>query len=259
MLPILNVGPLALPVPTLAILAGIWIAIYLSERFARRFGLSAGSISNLILLMLLSGLLGARLSYITALPTSLYSESPGYPVAQSWLIGSMGWDRCGGHYSYPLRSEKAPTFLEDIGRSDPGFAALAISIGFANLASGDAFGKPTDLPWAIYLWGDYRHPTQIYEIILFGVLLGFILTNMKTWVAAKAGLLFLTFLAGAAAIHLFVEAFIGDSLLFIQTYRSMQIIAWLVLALSLWGIRERIGKDTRNNQNTNNESPKEII
>ena len=82
----------------------------------------------------------------------------------------------------------------------PGFAALAISIEFANLASGDAFGKPTDLPWAIYLWGDYRHPTQIYEIMLLSGLLGVILTNMKIWVAAKAGLLFLTFLAGAAAI-----------------------------------------------------------
>ncbi len=259
MLPILNIGPLALPAPALAILAGIWIAIYLSERFAPRFGLSARSISNLILLMLLSGLLGARLSYLARYPQAFIQNPLDILSRNPGLLDPWGGIAVAIITAILYGQRKHLPFWRTLDVLTPGFAALAISIGFANLASGDAFGKPTDLPWAIFLWGDYRHPTQIYEIILFGVLLGVILTNMKTWVAANAGLLFLTFLAGAAAIHLFVEAFIGDSLLFIQTYRSMQIIAWLVLALSLWGIRERIGKDTRNNEITNNESPKEII
>ena len=258
MLPILNVGPLALPVPALVIIAGIWISIYLSERYARRFGLSAGSISNLILLMLLFVLLGARFSYITRYPEAFIQNPLDILSRNPGLLDPWGGIAMAIITGFIYGQRKRLPFWTTLDVLTPGFAALAISIGFANLASGDAFGKPTDLPWAIYLWGDLRHPTQIYEIILFGVLLGVILTNMKTWVAAKAGLLFLTFLAGAAAIDLLVEAFIEDSLLFIQTYRSMQVIAWLVLALSLWGIRERLGKDTGTNQITNNESPKEI-
>jgi len=47
----------------------------------------------------------------------------------------------------------------------PGLAAVMIAIGLAHIASGDAFGSPADLPWAIQLWGARRHPTQIYETL----------------------------------------------------------------------------------------------
>jgi phosphatidylglycerol---prolipoprotein diacylglyceryl transferase len=243
MFPILNVGPLALPVPAFVILIGIWICIYLSEKFAPRFGLSSSKISSLIILMLIAGILGARLTYILRFPVAfinrpldVLSRSPGLldpwgGIALAVIAGLIYGQRNG------------LPFWTTLDTLTPGLAALAICIGFSNLASGDAFGKPTDLPWAIFLWGDHRHPTQIYEIILFALLFGLILMNIKIWVAAKPGMLFLTFLASSSAIYLFVEAFIGNSLLFNQTYRTIQLIAWLVLALCLWGIRERLRRD----------------
>jgi phosphatidylglycerol---prolipoprotein diacylglyceryl transferase len=244
MLPILTLGPVALPIPALAVLAGIWICIYLSEKYAPRFGLSPSKISSLIILMLVTGVVGARLTYLIRYPEAfikhpvdILSRSPGLQdpfggTALAMIAGIIYGQRKG----LPLwRTLDALT---------PGLAVLAICICFSNLASGDAFGKPTDLPWGIFLWGDHRHPTQIYGIILFTLLLGFIITNMKIWVAAKPGMLFLIFLAFGACIYLCVEAFRGDSLLFLETYRTVQLIAWLVLALCLWGIRMRIGKDT---------------
>jgi len=127
----------------------------------------------------------------------------------------------------------------------PGLAALAICIGVAHLASGDAFGMPTQIPWRIYLWGEYRHPTQIYEIILFALLFIFIVSTTNKWRATTPGMLFLVFLASSAAINLVVEAFRGDSLLYLDTFRTVQLISWLVLALSLWGIRKRIDEQAK--------------
>ena len=248
MLPILNLGPVAIPVPALVVLAGIWICIYLAEKFAPRFGLSAAKISNLIILMLVSGVIGARLTYLLRYPEAfiqhpadILSRSPGLldPLGGIILAVITG-------YIYGLR--KGLPLWSTLDALAPGLAALAICISLSNLASGNAFGRPTDLPWGIYLWGDYRHPIQIYEIILLALLFGFIITNTKKWVAAKPGTLFLTFLASCSFIYIFVEAFRGDSLLFVETYRTVQLIAWLILALCLWGIRERIGKQTESIQ-----------
>jgi phosphatidylglycerol---prolipoprotein diacylglyceryl transferase len=248
MLPIVNLGPLAIPVPALVVLAGIWICIYLAEKFAPRFGLSAAKISSLIILMLVSGVIGARLTYLLRYPEAfiqhpadILSRSPGLldPFGGITLAVITG-------YVYALR--KGLPLWATLDALTPGLAALAICISLSNLASGDAFGKPTDLPWGIYIWGDYRHPIQIYEIILLTLLFGFIITNTKKMVAAKPGTLFLTFLASCSVIYLFVEAFRGDSLLFMETYRTVQLIAWLVLALSLWGIREHLGKHTESIQ-----------
>ena len=47
----------------------------------------------------------------------------------------------------------------------PGFIVLAGGLALADLASGDAYGSPSSLPWAIELWGAARHPTQIYQLI----------------------------------------------------------------------------------------------
>ncbi len=55
---------------------------------------------------------------------------------------------------------------------------MMLAVPLANLASGDAFGAPSSLPWAIELWGAARHPVQIYEAVAAGLIL---------WVCRPAG------------------------------------------------------------------------
>lgn len=238
MLPVLNLGPLALPVPALVFLAGIWLSIYLADKFSPRFGLSPSKISSLIFLMLVSATIGARLTYLIRFPESflqrpvdIFSTNPGLldPLGGIALAVITGL-----FYAY----RRVLPLWQTSDALTPGLAALATCLGISHLASGDAFGKPTDLPWGIYLWGEHRHPTQVYEIILFGALFVFILANTKAWATTKPGVLFLSFLASSSCIYLFIEAFRGDSLLFHGSLRSIQLVAWLVLALSLWGIRK---------------------
>ena len=252
MLPILNLGPLAIPVPALVLLAGLWLCIYLAEKYARVFGLSTSKISNLIVLMLVSGLIGARLSYIIRFseaffqnPIDILSRSPG-------LLDPSGGIALGVIVGLIYGQKKGLPLWQTLDTLTPGLAALAICIGVAHLAAGDAFGMPTQIPWRIYLWGEYRHPTQIYEITLFALLFIFIVSNTNKWRAAIPGMLFLIFLASSAVINLVVEAFRGDSLLYLDTFRTVQLISWLVLALSLWGIRKRIEEQAKTSSTINN-------
>ena len=54
--------------------------------------------------------------------------------------------------------------------------ALAQCIGrWGNYFNGEAHGGPTDLPWAIYVDGQYVHPTFLYESIWCFLLFIFLL------------------------------------------------------------------------------------
>src|SRR5579859_79452 len=64
MLPVLQAGSLAIPVPGLALLAGVWVALWLAEREARRLRLDPDAIYTLAFTGLVAGLVGARLAYV---------------------------------------------------------------------------------------------------------------------------------------------------------------------------------------------------
>lgn len=122
----------------------------------------------------------------------------------------------------------------------PFFAIMAISIGFSQLASGDAFGQVTDLPWAIELWGARRHPTQLYGIFGASAILWTLWPGRKLIFHSNPGVYFLIWLASSAGTRLFLEAFRGDSVLVLGGFRSAQIIAWLILGLCLWVIGKKL-------------------
>ncbi|HNB54600.1 MAG TPA: prolipoprotein diacylglyceryl transferase, partial [Anaerolineales bacterium] len=81
-----------------------------------------------------------------------------------------------------------------------------------------------------------RHPVQLYEAVAaLGIL--FALWPGGGWLARKLafpGHSFLLFLALSAGARLFLEAFRGDSVTLPNGWRVAQILAWLVLAASLW-------------------------
>jgi phosphatidylglycerol:prolipoprotein diacylglycerol transferase len=116
----------------------------------------------------------------------------------------------------------------------------------AHIASGEAFGAETTLPWSINLWGANRHPTQFYELIAAIMILGMLGVWSKTPEEAPAGRLFLIFVALTAGSRLFLEAFRGDSLIILGGLRSTQIIVWLILAATLVGLDRIKRKDGQN-------------
>lgn len=235
MLPFIRLGPFTLQGPGLALLVGVWLGAWLAEKEAARLKINANDIYNLIFYGLMAGVVGARLAYalrylsvFAANPWSLIALTPNtlWPEA-GLLIGLAvaGW--YGRRKKLPLR----PT-LDTLA---PGLAAFMIFLAIAHLMSGDAYGAPTKLPWAIYLWDDYRHPSQIYEII--AALIIFIVIWKRPLGQPGAGLNFLLMVALAALAQIFLEAFRGDSVVWAGGLRAAQVIGLVGLAVALRWIR----------------------
>ena len=84
MFPTLQVGPLSIQVPGLVLLLGLWLGLTVSERRSRQRGENPNYLYTLLLITLLAGFLGARLSYAVTYPDafsanllSLISLNPG--------------------------------------------------------------------------------------------------------------------------------------------------------------------------------------
>ncbi len=238
MFPIVQIGPLAIAVPGLALLAGVWVALSLAEKEAARLHLDADAIYRLAFGGLVAGLIGARLAYV-ARYLGVYASDPlgVFSLNAATLApveGAVIGLAFAGLYGARRRLPPRPT-LDSLA---PAVAAMGVAIAVAHAASGDAFGAPAQLPWSVYLWGEYRHPSQIYELIAaLGVLgLGWRLRARCLF----PGFSFLLVVALSAAARLFLEAFRGDSLLIAGGWRAAQVEGLLVLAACLgmmgyWG------------------------
>lgn len=243
MLPILQIGPLSLQTSGLVLLIGMWVGLSLSERFSKSLGSHPEEISNLAFYSLLAALLGARLSYALRFP-SAFSESPA-----SLLSLNPGlldpWGAIAGAILIALvyGQRKGLLLGPSLDALTPAFATLAVAVTLSNLASGQGYGLPTDLPWSIDLWGASRHPSQIYEAIGATTIIVFLLLQ-RTQVKRAAGTFFLEFLALGAGSRLFFEAFRGDGVLLPNGWRTSQLLAWLALAASLYFLQRLNEKAT---------------
>lgn len=234
MLPILQVGPLAIQLPGLILLAGVWIAVSLTDREAPRYSLKPSTLSNMILIGLVVGIFSARLWYAIRF-FDIYMDNPLSvlslnPTTLAPLEGALTGLAVAAYYGYRKGLSLWPTL--DV--LTPGLAAFGLAVGFAHLASGDAFGAETAMPWAIELWGAQRHPTQIYEVLAAGVIFWLIWEIRRK--IAVAGFLFLTWVALTALSRLVIEAFRGDSIIAFGSLRSAQLGSIAVLAIALIGM-----------------------
>lgn len=240
MLPTLQLGPLALPMGPLVVLIGVWLGVSWVEREAARLTLDRDRLSTLALIGLIAGVVGGRLAYAVqhfeayaADPLGLISNNLAtFAIVEGIVSGVLAATLYGRIHKLPLR--------RTLDALAPLLIALSGSIALAQLASGDGFGTPTDLPWSIRLWDADRHPTQIYALI------GALGVGVIWWRWARAlpdGLGFLIVVAGTAAATVVVEAFRGDSALWAGGWRSAQVIGLVALTISLIGMR-RWGEPT---------------
>ena len=166
MLPYLRLGPFLLQMTGLALLLGVWLGSWLSEKEAARLRIKPDLIYNLIFFGLIGGLIGARLAYAARFlnvylsnPLSLFALNPNtLAPSEGLLVGLLVAFVYGQRKGLQLR----PT-LDTLA---PGLAVFMVFQGVGQLLSGDAFGAPSRVPWTVFLWGEYRHPTQVYEIVL---------------------------------------------------------------------------------------------
>ena len=244
MLPILQIGPLAIQTPGLLLLLGLWFGLELAERHAVMKNQPPGKLYNLVFISLIAGILVARLGYAVQYPAAflksplgLFSLSPQMLNPEAGLLAAIL-----GCFIYIQRS-KLPIW-PTVDMLTSLLAVLSVAQGLAHLASGQAYGTPSNLPWSIELFGALRHPTQVYEILLALIILAVVwpaqANPLEKRIYAQPGVRLWLFLGLSAAARIFLEAFRGDSLFILGGLRQAQIIAWLVLALCLWQLGKRL-------------------
>lgn len=236
MLPYLRMGPFLLHTSGLTLLLGVWVGTWLAEKEARRLKIKPDLVYNSIVLGLISGLVGARLAYAARFlsaylnnPLSLFSINPNtLSPSEGLLLGLL--------VAFIYCQRKGLQLRPTLDAITPGLAAFMVSLGLAHLLSGDAYGAPTNtLPWRIYLWSEYRHPSQVYEIL---VALGVFSMVLKRPFGDQGwGLNFLLFVSLSAGARVFLEAFRGDSLIWAGGFRAAQVIGLIILASALMLMR----------------------
>jgi len=238
MFPIINIGPFAIQASGLFVLIGIWGGLFLAERYLDRYKIEPKKFNNLVFISLISGLIGARLFFVIQYleiflqnPLSILSINPN-------LFDMFGGIICAILAGMIFGNKNGFKLWVTLDAITPILAVLSISIGLAHLASGSHFGIPTNLPFGIELWGQIRHPVQIYHILAAMMTLVFLWPGRKFNAGLPPGVYFLFFISISSAAYLLISGFQAKSHVIFYGFRSEQIIAWMILAICLYGIKK---------------------
>ncbi|MFQ5593679.1 MAG: prolipoprotein diacylglyceryl transferase [Anaerolineae bacterium] len=231
MYPSIDILGLSLPTGPLALIAAFYAGLWLAGREADRLDLDPNLPWDFGTAALVAGIVGAR----------------GWYVAVNWPAYALDWKQAFALASGSLaiapgaiigivvgliwigrRGVDWPAFADALA---PGLALMQAIAGLGAFLSGEAYGEPSNVPWAIQLWGEARHPVQIYEALVgSAVLVGlWYLRRSKLY----AGFVFLLYVLLAAVGRLFLEAFRGNPALLPGGFRTMQVLS-LAIALVAW-------------------------
>ena len=177
-----SIGPFAVRWYGLAYVAGFLLAGLIIYRTAKRWkvNLDLDTLSTVVIVIIVGILLGGRLGYCIFYGDGEYLKDP----IEVLRIQNGGMSFHGALF---LGALLGVIVCRKIGMPALTFADLAcvgIPVGLffgrvANFINGELWGAPTDLPWGV-VFGGYagavpRHPSQLYEAFLEGVVIFVIL------------------------------------------------------------------------------------
>lgn len=194
-----HLGPLAVRWYGLMYLLGFVAAFFIISRLAprRNLPLDKDAVSDLLFYIVLGVILGGRFGYVLFYNFSYFIEHP----LQIFAVWQGGMSFHGGLAGvviatliYSRRHAIAILPLADI-------LAIAATIGLGlgrigNFINGELWGRVTTLPWGVVFPGagpQPRHPSQLYEAMLEGPIIFFLLYWLFSR-KVKSGLVFFFFL-----------------------------------------------------------------
>ncbi len=200
---------------SLAYLIGIVSAWLLILRTVKKYQLpiTKPQIDDMIFNVTLGIILGGRIFYVLFYNLGEFIEHP----LEIFALWHGGMSFHGGLFGvivalyYSSKKMKYPFFgLSDLTAL---YAPIGLFLGrLANFVNDELWGRVTDVPWAIkFPKGGYlpRHPSQIYEAFLEGILL-FVVLNIlwrSKFVRQRRGFVSGVFLIGYTLSRMFVECF----------------------------------------------------
>ncbi len=216
MFPVIDIGPIAIQAAGLILLLSLMIGLFLTGKFSGAIRTNGETIENCILIGLISGIIGARVGFMLQNP-SVFLDNPfsTLSLTPSMLNASFGL-LVAGLAIFIVAQNKHLPFWPTLDTLSPLIILLFGGIHLANLANGNVYGLPTDLPWGIRLWNANRHPVQLYSLILIVGLFLWLLIHtkgFKTTGYMRSGVLFCFTIAGIAFSTVITRAFIAEKIL----------------------------------------------
>jgi phosphatidylglycerol:prolipoprotein diacylglycerol transferase len=183
---LISIGPLAIRWYALAYIVGIllgWLYARILIRNEALWGgrapLTVGNFDDFIVWITLGIILGGRLGYVLFYNPAYFAANP-LEIVQIWGGGMSfhgGFAGCVIAVLLFARSAKVPVL--SLGDLTCAVAPIGLFLGrIANFINGELWGRTTDVPWAFVFPSAGplpRHPSQLYEAALEGLVLFIVL------------------------------------------------------------------------------------
>ncbi len=239
---IFEFGPFKVYSYGLMVAAAFITAAFLASQEAARQKVPAEKIFNLSIYLVAAGVLGARILYVLQ-NLEFYLIYP----SEILMLHKGGLSFYGGFILAVIcgiiflkRQEMPVSATLDIIAP---YLALAQAIGrIGCFLNGCCYGKPTNLPFAVYFPGETiaRHPVQIYSsLILLFIFVILRLFQAKRHKGVFSGQVFLLYCLSYGSARFFMEYLRGDNLHIFAGFTLHQLISAAVFIISLLIWRKR--------------------
>ncbi|MFZ1058436.1 MAG: prolipoprotein diacylglyceryl transferase [Candidatus Rokuibacteriota bacterium] len=244
---LIQVGGFRLHSYGVLVAVAIFAALWVGAREARRKRFPPRVVEDLMLPVVLAGFIGGRLAHVLGWEPELLWRDPlgilavwrgGLAIYGALLagFGAALWFCRRRHLNmWALADALAPGIIlgQGIGR-------------LGCFLSGDSYGRPTGLPWAVTFTdpnalaplGVPLHPAQLYELALDLALFG------ALWAIRRRttfdGQLFLFYIGGYGIIRLVTEVFRGDRVELAFGLSALQAASLALLAVALVAFGRRL-------------------
>lgn len=173
-----SIGPVSVRWYGIAYVLGFVCAAFVISRVARRWQVrvDADALATIMLCVIVGVIVGGRLGYVLFYGDGYYFTHP----AEIFMFSKGGMSFHGGLMGALLAGVVAArlTHVPYFTLADLGCVAAPAGLLFgrlANFANGELWGAPTDAAWGVVFGGAAgqmpRHPTQLYEALLEGVVI----------------------------------------------------------------------------------------
>lgn len=213
------IGPLVIRWYALAYIAGIvfgWLyarALIRNDRlWGGRAPLTVVQYDDFVVWVTVGIILGGRLGYVLFYNLPYFAAHP-LEIFQLWHGGmSFHGGFAGCVLAVMLFAWRRSIPMLSLGDVTCAVGPIGLFLGrSANFINGELWGRPTDVAWAFVFPGAGalpRHPSQLYEALLEGLILGLVLALcIRAGALRRPGLVIGLFAIGYGAFRSFAEVF----------------------------------------------------
>lgn len=244
-----EIGPFTIRWYGVLIASAVLIGVSLSQALAKRRSVDPELLGDLAIWLVVGAIPCARLYYVL-FEWQSYAQNP-QDILAIWKGGiAIHGAILGGLLATLIfaRIQKIPFWqLADLVAPS---LILGQAIGrWGNFFNSEAFGRPTDLPWKLFIPVDrrppgyqqfeYFHPTFLYESLwnlgVFALLIGLFFWGLRHSGRLKIGTLFLSYLIAYSSGRFWIEGLRMDSLM-LGPLRIAQVVSLVQIAIGLLGL-----------------------